>query len=201
MNDARAMAHPYLDGKMLIAMPGIGDDRFDRAIIYVCAHSADGAMGLIVNHQIESLSFGSLMERLDLAGGDNAIRLPEDVAGSRVLQGGPVETSRGFVLHSKDYFSDECTLSVDKGIGLTATLDVLRAIASGKGPRLSLLALGYTGWGPGQLESEIRQNGWLHCEADEELIFGQDLEAKYPSALARIGINEQMLSGGHFGNA
>jgi putative transcriptional regulator len=128
------MAHPYLDGKMLIAMPGIGDERFDRAVIYVCAHSSDGAMGLIVNHQIDSLSFGGLMERLDLSGGDNDIRLPDDVAGTRILQGGPVETSRGFVLHSKDYFSDECTLSVDAGVGLTATLDVLRAIANGTGP-------------------------------------------------------------------
>lgn len=195
------MAHPYLDGKMLIAMPGIGDERFERAVIYVCAHSADGAMGLIVNHEIESLSLGSLLDRLDLAAGDDAIRLPEEIASTRVMQGGPVETSRGFVLHSKDYFSDEATLSVDKRVGLTATLDVLRAIASGRGPRLSLLALGYTGWGPGQLESEIRQNGWLTCEADDELIFGQDLEAKYPAALARIGINEDMLSGGHFGNA
>lgn len=195
------MAHPYLDGKMLIAMPGIGDERFERAVIYVCAHSADGAMGLIVNHEIESLSLGSLLDRLDLAVGDDAIRLPEDIASTRVMQGGPVETSRGFVLHSKDYFSDEATLSVDKRVGLTATLDVLRAIAGGRGPRLSLLALGYTGWGPGQLESEIRQNGWLTCDADDELIFGQDLEAKYPAALARIGINEDMLSGGHFGNA
>jgi putative transcriptional regulator len=195
------MAHPYLDGKMLIAMPGIGDERFERAVIYVCAHSADGAMGLIVNHEIESLSLGNLLERLDLTGGEDAIRLPDDIAATRVMQGGPVETSRGFVLHSKDYFSDEATLSVDRGVGLTATLDVLRAIASGHGPRLSLLALGYTGWGPGQLESEIRQNGWLTCEADEELIFGQDLKAKYPAALARIGISETMLSGGHFGNA
>jgi putative transcriptional regulator len=195
------MAHPYLDGKMLIAMPGIGDERFERAVIYVCAHSTDGAMGLIVNHEIESLSLGSLLDRLDLAAGDDAIRLPDDVASTRVMQGGPVETSRGFVLHSKDYFSDEATLSVDKRVGLTATLDVLRTIASGRGPRLSLLALGYTGWGPGQLESEIRQNGWLTCDADDELIFGQDLEAKYPAALARIGINEDMLSGGHFGNA
>jgi putative transcriptional regulator len=195
------MAHPYLDGKMLIAMPGIGDERFDRAVVYVCAHSSDGAMGLIVNHQIDSLSFGGLMERLDLSGGDNDIRLPDDVAGTRILQGGPVETSRGFVLHSKDYFSDECTLSVDASVGLTATLDVLRAIANGTGPRLSLLALGYTGWGPGQLESEIRQNGWLHCDADEDLIFGSDLETKYDTALARIGLREDMLSGGHFGNA
>jgi putative transcriptional regulator len=129
------MAHPYLDGKMLIAMPGIGDERFDRAVIYVCAHSSDGAMGLIINHQIDSLSFGALMERLDLSGGDNDIRLARRPGrNTRILQGGPVETSRGFVLHSKDYFSDECTLSVDASVGLTATLDVLRAIANGTGP-------------------------------------------------------------------
>ena len=195
------MKHPYLDGKMLIAMPGIGDERFNRALIYICAHSADGAMGLVVNHQIDNLSFGNLLERLDLTTGGESIRLPQDVADTLVLQGGPVETSRGFVLHSKDYFSDECTLSVDDKVGLTATLDVLRAIADGSGPRLSLLALGYTGWGPGQLESEIRQNGWLHCDADEELIFGLDVDGKYQAALARIGISEHMLSGNHFGNA
>jgi putative transcriptional regulator len=194
------MSQYYLDGKMLVAMPGIGDDRFNRALVYICAHSSEGAMGLVVNHQIDSLSFGSLLERLDLLDED-AIRLPEEIAETRVLQGGPVETSRGFVLHSKDYFSDDSTLSVDNQIGLTATLDVLRAIAGGRGPRRSLLALGYTGWGPGQLESEIRQNGWLHCEADDRLIFGDDLEAKYPAALARIGVDESILASGHFGNA
>ena len=195
------MKHTYLDGKMLIAMPGIGDERFNRAVIYICAHSADGAMVLVVNHQIDNLSFGNLLERLDLTTGGEKIRLPRDIADTLVLQGGPVETSRGFVLHSKDYFSDECTLSVDDRVGLTATLDVLRAIADGSGPRLSLLALGYTGWGPGQLESEIRQNGWLHCDADEDLIFGLDIADKYKAALARIGISEQMLAGNHFGNA
>jgi putative transcriptional regulator len=169
--------------------------------VFICAHSRDGAMGLIVNHEVDSLSFGNLMERLDLVGSENAILLPDEIAATRVLQGGPVETSRGFVLHSKDYFSEKCTLNVDDKVGLTATLDVLRAIATGKGPRKSLLALGYTGWGPGQLESEIRQNGWLHCEADETLLFGDDLSAKYTAALARIGVSEQMLSGGHFGNA
>jgi len=195
------MSEKYLDGKMLVAMPGINDDRFERAVVFICAHSRDGAMGLIVNHEVDSLSFGNLMERLDLVGSENAILLPDEIAATRVLQGGPVETSRGFVLHSKDYFSEECTLNVDDKVGLTATLDVLRAIATGKGPRKSLLALGYTGWGPGQLESEIRQNGWLHCEADETLLFGHDLSAKYAAALARIGVSEQMLSGGHFGNA
>jgi putative transcriptional regulator len=195
------MTEQYLDGKMLIAMPGIGDDRFDRAVIFVCAHSSDGAMGLVVNHQVDSLSFGGLLERLDLVDNEDAIRLPDAIASTHVLQGGPVETSRGFVLHSRDYFSAESTLGVDSNIGLTATLDVLRAIARGEGPRKSLLALGYTGWGPGQLESEIRQNGWLHCEADEALLFDSDLDAKYQSALARIGVSEASLSGGHFGNA
>jgi putative transcriptional regulator len=195
------MSDKYLDGKMLIAMPGIGDDRFERAVIFICAHSSDGAMGLVVNHEVESLSFGNLMERLDLVDNKNAIHLPAEIAATRVLQGGPVETSRGFVLHSKDYFSEECTLNVDRNVGLTATLDVLRAIASGKGPRKSLLALGYTGWGPGQLESEIRQNGWLYCEPDETLLFGHDLPSKYDAALGRIGVSAEMLSGGHFGNA
>ncbi len=195
------MTEQYLDGKMLIAMPGIGDDRFERAVIFVCAHSREGAMGLVVNHEVDSLSFGGLLERLDLVDNGDAIRLPKEVASTRVLQGGPVETSRGFVLHSRDYFSAESTLGVDGNIGLTATLDVLRAIARGEGPRKSLLALGYTGWGPGQLEGEIRQNGWLHCEADEGLLFDSDLDTKYQSALARIGVDEANLLGGHFGNA
>lgn len=191
----------YLDGKMLIAMPGIGDPRFERSLIYVCAHSDEGAMGLVVNHKIEDLSFGGLLARLDLVPEEDVIQLPEAVAEVEVLQGGPVETSRGFVLHSSDYYSDECTLNVSNDVGLTATLDVLRAIADGGGPRKRLLALGYTGWGPGQLESEIRNNGWLHCDASNELIFGPDLEAKYSAALAVLGVSEAVLNTSSFGNA
>ncbi len=195
------MNETYLSGKILIAMPSIGDERFERAVIYICAHSNEGAMGLVINHRFEELSFGKLLKQLDLFDDREAIRLPEGVDGIQVLHGGPVETSRGFVLHSRDYFSDECTLGVDEDVGLTATLDVLRAIAEGRGPYKSLLALGYAGWGPGQLESEIRNNGWLHCEADSKLLFELDLSEKYSYALSCIGITETVLAGGHFGNA
>ncbi|MGB7205959.1 MAG: YqgE/AlgH family protein [Anderseniella sp.] len=195
------MSETYLDGKLLVAMPGIGDDRFSRSVIFMCAHSGDGAMGLIINQEIQNLSFSGLMERLALLPDDEAIRLPQKLASMPVLQGGPVETSRGFVLHSRDYFSDECTLDINGNVGLTATLDVLRAIAAGKGPQRSLLALGYAGWGPGQLEAEIKQNGWLYCEPDDSLLFDQDVAGKYTAALSRIGVNEAVLSTGQFGHA
>jgi len=176
----------YLEGRCLIAMPTIGDPRFDRTLIYLCAHSAEGAMGLVVNKSLDDLSFGDMLEQLGIEreGGENAIR---------VHFGGPVETGRGFVLHSDDYRHDG-TLSIGGGVALTATVDVLRAIASGSGPRRSLLALGYAGWAPGQLDAEIQANGWLTCDADEELLFGSDLDAKWRRALAKIGIDPALLT-------
>lgn len=189
----------YLDGKMLIAMPSIGDPRFERTVIYLCAHSAQGAMGLVVNKTAGNLTFRELMKQLGLIPEGEPIRLPARARAMQVQFGGPVETGRGFVLHTADYFADDSTLPIDESVGLTATLDVLRAIAAGKGPRLSLLALGYAGWGPGQLEREIQMNGWLHCEADEALLFDRDLDGKYALALRKIGVDPSMLSsfGGH----
>lgn len=189
----------YLDGKMLIAMPGIGDPRFERTVIYLCAHSADGAMGLVVNRGASNLSFADLLKQLGLIPEGEPIRLPAQARTMQVHIGGPVETGRGFVLHTADYFSDDSTLPIDERVGLTATLEVLRAIAAGKGPRLSLLALGYAGWGPGQLERELQMNGWLHCDSDEALLFDHDLDGKYEQALRKIGVDPSMLSsvGGH----
>ena len=184
----------HLEGQMLIAMPGIGDPRFERTVIFMCAHSSDGAMGLVVNKPAEDLTFIDLIERLSILPEDDQIRVPGDVAQMLVQFGGPVETGRGFVLHTTDYFIADSTLPIDDRIGLTATLDILRAIAEGEGPRQAMLALGYAGWGPGQLESELLQNGWLHCEADEALLFGTELDDRYERALRKIGIDPSMLS-------
>src|SRR5215813_249567 len=184
----------YLDGQMLIAMPTMGDERFTRSLIYVCAHSSEGAMGIIVNQPAAHISFPDLLVQLEVVGAADLIQLPPRAGGVKVLKGGPVETSRGFVLHSSDFFIENSTLPIDEGICLTATLDILKAIARGDGPQSAVLALGYAGWAPGQLETEINQNGWLHCAADLELIFGQDTEHKYTKALRKIGIDLGMLS-------
>ncbi len=184
----------YLDGQMLIAMPNIGDPRFERSVIYLCAHSAEGAMGIVVNKTAGDISFADLLERLEIVATGDKIELSSQAMNMPVQMGGPVETGRGFVLHTSDYFSSDCTLPIDDGVGLTATIEVLRAIASDQGPRQALLALGYSGWGPGQLESEIQSNGWLHCKADEALIFTSDLEAKYEMAMSRIGVDPALLS-------
>jgi putative transcriptional regulator len=189
-----AAHNSFLDGKLLIAMPGIGDPRFDRSVIFLCAHSADGAMGIVINKVAPNLTFSDLLERLDLLPPDNQIKLPNTLSRMPVQFGGPVETGRGFVLHTTDYYSAETTLPISERVGLTATLDVLRAIAKGEGPSRSLLALGYSGWGPGQLEGEIQRNGWLHCDADEELLFKTANEEKYTAALRKIGIDLRMLS-------
>ena len=169
----------------------MGDKRFQRSVIYMCTHSADGAMGIIINQRAKNLSFTSLLVQLQIARRDQADDLELDHMGVHV--GGPVASERGFVLHSNDYCVDDATLRIRDGICLTATVDILRAIAAGKGPERSLLALGYSGWASGQLESEIQANGWLHCEADQELVFAPDLDQKYDLALARIGINPSHL--------
>lgn len=184
----------YLDGQMLIAMPNIGDPRFEKTLIYMCAHSSEGAMGIVVNKAAHDITFPDLLDRLGVTTGSDEIVLSDKAKTMTVQVGGPVETGRGFVLHTCDYFSAESTLPIDEDVGLTATLDVLRAIASNAGPRHALLALGYAGWGPGQLETEIQSNGWLHCSADEALIFHPDLETKYEMALGRIGIDPGLLS-------
>jgi putative transcriptional regulator len=184
----------YLDGQMLIAMPSMADERFSRSVIYVCAHSSEGAMGIVVNQPAANISFPDLLVQLDIIPAAELIELPPKAGTVRVLKGGPVETGRGFVLHSSDFFIENSTLPIDEGICLTATLDILKAIARGAGPASAVLALGYAGWAPGQLENEINQNGWLHCSADSELIFGSDTEAKYSKALRKLGIDVGMLS-------
>ena len=177
----------YLTGQLLIAMPQMNDPRFERAVIYICAHTADGAMGLVVNREIEALTFPDLLKQLNI----DAEVVDDKI---QVLFGGPVETGRGFVLHSSDYVQNT-TMLVDKRVGLTATMEVLKDIASGNGPRLNILALGYAGWGPGQLDAEIQANGWLSVPADDGLVFDNDLDKKWERALAKIGIDFSMLSG------
>ena len=184
----------YLDGQLLIAMPIMDDERFARSVIYLCAHSSEGAMGIIVNRAAGSIDFPELLEQLDIIGKDEQISLPDSAESLKILKGGPVETGRGFVLHSSDFFIKNATLPIDDGICLTATLDILKAIANGAGPKRAVLALGYAGWAPGQLENEIQHNGWLHCAADADLIFGRDVEDKYQRALDKIGIDIAMLS-------
>ena len=189
-----APSRGYLDGQLLIAMPVMEDERFARSVIYVCAHSSEGAMGIIVNRPAGSIDFPELLVQLDIIEKADQIKLPENAETMKVLKGGPVETGRGFVLHSSDFFIKDATLPIDDGICLTATVDILKAIAKGAGPKHAILALGYAGWAPGQLETEIQDNGWLHCAADADLIFGSDVEDKYDRAMHKIGIEPGMLS-------
>src|SRR5215213_1620187 len=184
----------FLDGQMLIASPGMQDERFSRSLIYMCAHSSEGAMGIVVNQPAPNISFPDLLVKLDVIPKAEKIQLPSSAGDVTVLKGGPVETERGFVLHSADFFIENSTLPIDEGVCLTATLDILKAIARGKGPESAVLALGYAGWAPGQLENEIQSNGWLHCAADPDLIFGTDIEGKYMRALRKIGIEIGNLS-------
>ncbi len=183
-----------LDGQLLIAMPGMSDPRFDRSVIYMCVHSESGAMGIIVNKAAPMMNFGDLISRLDILTDGGASEVPEEVMAMAVQFGGPVEPGRGFVLHTSDYFSAESSLPVSENIALTATIDILRAMARGQGPQRALLALGYSGWAPGQLEDEIQRNGWLHCDADEDLLFGTAQEEKYTLALRKLGVDPAMLS-------
>jgi putative transcriptional regulator len=179
----------FLDGQLLVAMPGMADNRFTRSVIYLCAHSEEGAMGIIVNRPARKVHFPDLLVQLDVIDAEEAIRLPAQAGAVQVLRGGPVETGRGFVLHSNDFFIDNSTLPIDAGVSLTATIDVLRAIARGSGPDQAILALGYAGWSAGQLEAEMRQNGWLTCPADASIIFDQASGSKYDRALRKLGID------------
>ena len=193
-SNQRVSGRSYLDGQCLIAMPGMSDTRFSRSVVYVCAHSEDGAMGIIVNKPASDTKFPDLLVQLDVIPSEELIRLPSQAEKLQVLRGGPVETKRGFVLHTADFFLESATLPIDDGICLTATLDILRAIAIGSGPESAVLALGYAGWGAGQLESEIQANGWLHCAADPALLFDDGIETKYTRALGKIGIDPAFLS-------
>ncbi len=176
----------FLTGNLLVAMPQMQDPRFARTVIYMCVHNEEGAMGLVVNRLVESVTFPELLEQLDIGPESK----PDDI---RVHFGGPVESGRGFVLHSADY-KQGGTVIVNDTIALTATVDILKAIAKGAGPQRALLALGYAGWGPGQLDMEIQQNVWFHAPADEALIFDADLDSKWERAAAKIGIALSHLS-------
>lgn len=188
-DESDAIAEPdYLTGQLLIAMPAMADPRFARTVIYVCAHSEQGAMGLVVNKPMPQISFTELLEQLEIDAGDEA---PDDQV---VHFGGPVESGRGFVLHSAD-FRREGTMVGDEKVALTATIDILRAIAAGEGPSEHFLALGYAGWGAGQLDSEIQANGWLNAPADSAILFDPDLSTKWERAIAKLGVSPAMLSG------
>ena len=190
---SRRKRRGYLEGQVLVAMPGMADQRFARSVIYLCAHSKEGAMGLIINQRAKRVKFADLLVQLEVIDEQEAIRLPQRAGGMQLLKGGPVETQRGFVLHSSDYHVEDTTMPIDATVSLTATVDILRAIAKDAGPYQAVLALGYAGWAAGQLEKEIQQNGWLCCEADADLVFGEDLESKYARAMRKIGIDPAML--------
>ncbi|HEY3636754.1 MAG TPA: YqgE/AlgH family protein [Rhizomicrobium sp.] len=177
----------FLEGKLLIAMPGMADPHFEKSVIFMCAHSSEGAMGIMINKPVSGLSFHDLMAKLDLSVKGNTPNFP-------ILYGGPVETGRGFVLHSGDYESLEATLPVSEDVSLTATLDILRAMADGRGPEHAIFALGYAGWTAGQIEDEIRRNGWIHCDCDPSLLFEGEPDAKWSAALRKLGIDVSGLS-------
>ncbi|MEL7099077.1 MAG: YqgE/AlgH family protein [Pseudomonadota bacterium] len=175
-----------LTGKLLVAMPGMTDFRFAHSVVYMCAYSDEGAMGLIVNKPAQDISLGDVLAQLDISGAATLAKMA-------VHFGGPVETGRGFVLHSDDYRSGLNTLDAGHGIGMTATLDVLEEIAAGKGPKRALVTLGYAGWGPGQLEREIADNGWLIADSTPDLVFGADA-VKWDRAVRSLGVDPLALS-------
>lgn len=185
---AKGEADGYLTGQLLIAMPSMRDPRFTRTVIYMCVHNDQGAMGLVINRLVGSIKFSDLLEELDLKSPPvDAKRYPT------VHFGGPVETGRGFVLHSDDYLRND-SMPLDDGLALTATVDILRDIALGSGPDKAMLALGYAGWGPGQLDGELQENSWLSVESDPDLLFGTGLDDKWEKALAKLGISASLLS-------
>ncbi|MEM0976996.1 MAG: YqgE/AlgH family protein [Pseudomonadota bacterium] len=177
-----------LEGKFLIAMPGMTDPRFTETLVYMCAHSDGGAMGLIVNKPIPKIDFSELVEQLGVKTEDKKVDAP-------VFYGGPVEHARGFVLHSRDYLVGQATLPVSDSIALTGTLEILEDIATGHGPDRHLLALGYAGWAPNQLEAEIRSNGWLVLDGTDDLVFSDSPDAAWGQAFDALGIDRRLLSG------
>ena len=188
------MGMDTLKGQFLVATPDMSDERFTETVIYLVAHGDDGAMGLVINQPMPDVHLVDILDEIDLGESAETIRIPERVMAQDVLKGGPVDSSRGFVLHSSDYFRDGNSFSVDGDICLTATLDVLRAMVQGTGPTRSLLALGYCGWSAGQLEAELRQNGWLTVAPSDELLFGLPPGKKYEAALATLGVTRATLS-------
>lgn len=188
----------YLNGQLLLAMPSMSDPRFSKAVIYICTHTEEGAMGLVINKPCDNIDFPDLLKQLsiDTLKKEANQKLMSDIT---LHEGGPVESGRGFILHSADYVQ-ETTLIISETVALTATIDILTAIAEGEGPRDYLIALGFSGWGKGQLEDEILRNSWLTIEADDELVFRTDLELKFPRAMSKLGVDISMLSS-HFGSA
>lgn len=180
------------DGQFLLAMPGLADSNFSRTVIYICAHTENGAIGFILNRP-QPISFCELMIQLELIEQREAKSIPQSAMKMNVQMGGPVETGRGFVIHSEDYQSD-ATLPISEDMSMTATVDILRAITKGTGPKRATMMLGYSGWGAGQLEDEVSANGWLTCPAIDDIIFDDDLDSKYERVFASIGIDPAMLS-------
>lgn len=188
----------YLNGQLLLAMPSMTDPRFAKAVIYICTHTEDGAMGLVINKPCDNIDFPDLLKQLSI----NTYEKKDDqkkLKNISLHEGGPVESGRGFILHSADYVQ-ETTLIISETVALTATIDILTAIADGEGPKDYLIALGFSGWGKGQLEDEILRNSWLTIEADEELVFRTDLDLKFPRAMSKLGVDISLLSS-HFGTA
>lgn len=187
----------YLSGQLLLSMPGMTDPRFENSVIYICTHSEEGAMGLVINKPCDNINFPDLLNQLNIdCASSEKIEFLETIA---LHEGGPVESGRGFILHSADYVQ-ETTLIISETVALTATIDILTAIASNEGPQDYLIALGFSGWGRGQLENEILKNSWLSIEPDEELVFRTDLELKWPRAMAKLGVDLSLLSS-QFGTA
>ena len=182
-----------LEGQFLVAMPDMADERFQESVILVVGHSDEGAMGLVVNHELPNLRFADVLDELDLGDPDSVIRLPDSIRQRVVMRGGPVEKGRGFVLHSSDYKSGN-TYAVTPGVSMTATLDVLKAMAFGPAPRSSLFVLGCCGWSAGQLEGELADNGWLTVPFSRELLFETPVERRYDAALASLNITRATLS-------
>lgn len=191
MTEARTQTG-YLGGKLLIASPLMGDPRFDRSVVFMCSHGEDQAMGLVVNQPLDGLRLPDLLDQLDICGGGEAMDAP-------VFNGGPVNRDRGFVLHSLDVHLGPATLEVSDDLGLTATKEILDALASDTPPRRFLMMLGYAGWEAGQLEDEIGANAWLVCEAEDSLLFSEDEAGKWAGALRQLGVTPEFLtaSSGH----
>ena len=184
-----------LKGEFLVAMPGMGDERFRDTVVYIVGHGDEGAMGLVINRPVEDMSFADILEELGLGEKDEIIRLPSTVREREVLRGGPMQRGRGFVLHSPDYFREGNSYVVNDEICLTATLDILKAMAFKGEPADAVFALGYCGWAPGQLENEIALNGWLTVPFSRNLLFGSQLSERYDIALSQLGITRATLSG------
>lgn len=183
-----------LKGHLLIAMPGMEDERFLDSVIYLVGHGDDGAMGIMINQVLPDLTFPQILAEMELSEDDTLIELPTALRNQEILRGGPVEKGRGFILHSPDYQGSTTTVSVDDEVSLTATIDILKDIISGQGPTQSLFALGYCGWGAGQLEEEIKGNGWLTAPYSADLLFETPYDARYNAAISTLGINRASLS-------